>query len=102
MLISAGTLTKNEMTVTQIYAVDDLVDLTPHLNGPHLGPRHPDHLEFSPSPAILKAALIGNICNNAFRNDAGVNVGQATDVALLNVLPVLTKDDDRKVGQARC
>ncbi|ORY32918.1 hypothetical protein BCR39DRAFT_522368 [Naematelia encephala] len=91
-----GTLTKNEMTVTHIYAVDDLVDLTPQLNGPHLGPRHPDHAEFAPSPAMVKTALVGNICNNAFRNDAGVNVGQATEVALLNVLPVLGKDDERK------
>ena len=89
-----GTLTKNEMTVTYIYAVDDLIDLNPHLH-PSFGPRHPDHA-FNPSPAILKTALVGNICNNAFRNDQGLNVGQATEVALLNVLPVLSADDERK------
>jgi P-type Ca2+ transporter type 2C len=87
------------MTVTYLYSVDDLVDLTPHLH-PSFGPRHPDHAAFSPSTAMIKTALIGNVCNNAFRNEQGVNVGQATEVALLNVLPVLGKDDERKVGPA--
>jgi magnesium-transporting ATPase (P-type) len=32
-LIFAGTLTKNEMTVTHLYALDDLVDLTPATTG---------------------------------------------------------------------
>ena len=85
------------MTVTHIYSVDDLVDLTPHLH-PSFGPRHPDHAEFTPSAAMLKVASVGNICNNAFRNETGTNVGQATEVALLNVLPVLGKDDERKVS----
>lgn len=91
-----GTLTKNEMTVTQLYAVDDPVDLTPHLHH-NFGPKHPDHADFTPSPAMLKTVSIGNLCNNAFRNEQGVNVGQATEVALLNVLPVLSRDDERKV-----
>ena len=97
----AGTLTKNEMTVTHIYAVDDLVDLTPHLYTSRFSPRHPDHPNLTSSSAILKAAFIGNICNNAFRNDTGLNVGQATEVALLNVLPVLEQDDERKVRPSR-
>ena len=46
---------------------------------------------------MLKAALIGNLCNNAFKNEQGVNVGQATEVALLDVLPVIDADDQRKV-----
>ncbi|ORX35719.1 hypothetical protein BD324DRAFT_631378 [Kockovaella imperatae] len=90
-----GTLTKNEMTVTHIYAVDDLVDLGPHLH-PSFGPRHPESETLNPSPAMLKSALIGNICNNAFRNEQGINVGQATEVALLNVLPLLGAEDVRK------
>jgi Ca2+-transporting ATPase len=85
------------MTVTHIYATDDLVDLTPHLHH-NFGPRHPNHADLMPSPAMLKTALVGNICNNAFRNEQGINVGQATEVALLNVLPVLGKDDERKVS----
>jgi Ca2+-transporting ATPase len=99
-LIFAGTLTKNEMTVTHLYALDDLVDLTPLLHAPQFGPRRPDHPAVSPSPAMLKAALIGNLCNNAFKNEAGVNVGQATEVALLNVLPVLEREDERKASAA--
>ncbi|KAK8864588.1 calcium-transporting P-type ATPase, PMR1-type [Kwoniella newhampshirensis] len=92
-----GTLTKNEMTVTHVYAVDDLSDLSPHLNAAsHFGPRRPDYLPLSPSPAMMKTAIVGSVCNNAFRNEQGINVGQATEVALLNVLPILTADDQRK------
>ncbi|KAK4689295.1 P-type Ca2+ transporter type 2C, partial [Tremellales sp. Uapishka_1] len=97
-----GTLTKNEMTVTHVYAVDDLVNLTPQLNAPQFGPRHPDQAEFTPSAAVAKTALVGSICNNAFRNESGINVGQATEVALLNVLPVLGQDDERKNFVRKC
>ncbi|OCF30540.1 calcium-transporting P-type ATPase, PMR1-type [Kwoniella heveanensis BCC8398] len=92
-----GTLTKNEMTVTHVYSVDDLVDLNPHLAAASsFGPRRPDIPEFVPSQAILKTALVGSVCNNAFKNEQGINVGQATEVALLNVLPVLKAEDQRK------
>ena len=85
-----GTLTKNEMTVTHAYTVDDLVDLTPFL-----AERRPP---MSPSHALVKTVQIGSICNNAFRNELGVNVGQATDVALMNVLSVIEIDDPRAVS----
>ncbi|EIW70506.1 hypothetical protein TREMEDRAFT_43224 [Tremella mesenterica DSM 1558] len=93
-----GTLTKNEMTVTHIYAVDDLVDLTPLLDNrrDQFAPTHPDQHTFSPSQALVKVAQIGSICNNAFMNDSGVNVGQSTEAALLNVLPVLGQQDERR------
>ena len=92
---TVGTLTKNEMTVTHVYAVDDLIDLSDHLH-PSYGPRHPQREAFRPSPAISKSALVANICNNAFKNEQGLNVGQATEVALLNVLPVLGVEDARR------
>lgn len=93
-----GTLTKNEMTVTHMYSVDELVDLTPHLNVTSpFGPRRPDSQQLWISPALLKVALVGNLCNDAFKNEQGINVGQATEVALLNVLPVLKAEDQRKV-----
>ncbi|KAL0255407.1 hypothetical protein I308_100211 [Cryptococcus tetragattii IND107] len=92
-----GTLTKNEMTVTHMYSVDELVDLTPHLNATSpYGPRRPDSQQLWISPALLKVALVGSLCNDAFKNDQGINVGQATEVALLNVLPVLKTEDQRK------
>ena len=95
-----GTLTKNEMTVTHLYAVDDLLDLTPHIHHQHsFEPKHPDHQPLTPSPAMLKAVQIGTICNNAFMNEAGVNVGQATEVALLNVLSLVGQKDERKVSR---
>ncbi|GMK55275.1 hypothetical protein CspeluHIS016_0203310 [Cutaneotrichosporon spelunceum] len=92
-----GTLTRNEMTVTHMYTVDDLVDLNPQLAAAStLGPKHPDLAGFAPSAALLKTAQIGAICNNAFRNNEGKNVGNATEVALLNVLPTLRAEDERK------
>ncbi|KJE02993.1 Ca2+-transporting ATPase [Cryptococcus gattii NT-10] len=92
-----GTLTKNEMTVTHMYSVDELVDLTPHLNATSpYGPRRPDSQQLWIPPALLKVALVGSLCNDAFKNDQGTNVGQATEVALLNILPVLKTEDQRK------
>lgn len=92
-----GTLTKNEMTVTHMYSVDELVDLTPHLDATSpYSPRRPDSQQLWISPALHKVALVGSLCNDAFKNDQGINVGQATEVALLNVLPVLKTEDQRK------
>jgi Ca2+-transporting ATPase len=83
----AGTLTKNEQTVTEIYTVDELkvigAGITQH-------GRIPD--------AIRKTLTVGNICNSAFRNSEGINVGQPTDVALLNVLDVYGLQDARPVS----
>lgn len=88
---NAGTLTKNEQTVTEIYTVDELkvigVGLAQH-------GRIPD--------AIRKTLTVGNICNNAFRNNEGINVGQPTDVALLNVLDIYGLQDVRPVGLLFC
>lgn len=82
-----GTLTKNEQTVTEAYTVDEVikVDLA------HPGTR-------PTNPALLKTLQIGNICNSAFRNEEGATVGQATDVALLNVLEAFGMGDSRPVS----
>lgn len=97
--MTLGTLTKNEMTVTQMYAYDDLLDLSPFIHtNTAFGPRPPTHPSLNLSPAIAKSALVGNLCNNSFRNEQGAFVGQATEVALLNVLPILNLDDERKVS----
>ena len=84
---NAGTLTKNEQTVTEVYTVDELkvigAGITQH-------GRIPD--------ATRKTLMVGNICNNAFRNNEGLNVGQSTDVALLNVLDVYGLQDVRPVS----
>ena len=86
------------MTVTQMYAYDDFLDLSPYIHtNTAFGPRPPSHPSLNLSAALAKTALIGNICNNSFRNELGTYVGQATEVALLNVLPILNLDDERKV-----
>lgn len=88
--LDLGTLTKNEQTVTEIYAVDDML----HVD--HAGVVQPTaHL----SPAMAKTLEIGSICNNAiWREEDQGYVGQATDVALLNVLPTFGMTDQRNVG----
>jgi Ca2+-transporting ATPase len=85
-----GTLTKNEQTVTEAYAVDETVFLDPSSTVAYTG---------SVSPAIKKAIDIGAICNNAslVRNEDGAFVGQSTDVALLNVLQLFGLPDRREV-----
>lgn len=83
-----GTLTKNEMTVTEAYAVDETIFLDPSSTAPYSG---------SVSPAIKRAMEIGSICNNSTmeRNEEGNFVGQSTDVALLNVLDLFNIPDRR-------
>jgi Ca2+-transporting ATPase len=85
-----GTLTKNEQTVTEVYAVDEAILLDPTSTIPYTG---------TVSPAIEKALDIGALCNNALleRNEDGVFIGQSTDVALLNVLQIFGLPDRRQV-----
>lgn len=84
-------MTKNDQTVTEAYVVDETVALDPSSTTPYPG---------SISPALKKAVDIGVLCNNASlaRNEDGVYVGQATDVALLNVLDVFGLPDRRSVS----
>ncbi|PPQ78974.1 hypothetical protein CVT25_002258, partial [Psilocybe cyanescens] len=84
-----GTLTKNEQTVTEAYAVDETLFLDPSSTIPYTG---------TVSPAIKRALDIGALCNNAslIRNEDGVYVGQSTDVALLNVLQLFGVSDRRE------
>ncbi|KAL0955624.1 hypothetical protein HGRIS_001857 [Hohenbuehelia grisea] len=84
-----GTLTRNEQTVTEAYAVDETIQVDPSAAALSSA---------SLSPAMRKALDIGALCNNASlaRNAEGVFVGQSTDVALLNVLGVYDLPDRRQ------
>ncbi|KAI0919162.1 hypothetical protein AcV5_002148 [Taiwanofungus camphoratus] len=82
-----GTLTKNEQTVTEIYAVDESVSIDPSAPVP---PSQPV------SAAVMKTLAIGSLCNNAILDEEGSYVGQSTDVALLNVLSVFGMSDQRQ------
>ncbi|KAF8911582.1 Ca-transporting ATPase [Gymnopilus junonius] len=84
-----GTLTKNEQTVTEAYAVDETVFLDPSSVIPYTG---------TISPALKRTMDIGALCNNASlsRNEEGVYVGQSTDVASLNVLHLFGVPDRRE------
>ncbi|KAH9851152.1 calcium-transporting ATPase [Lenzites betulinus] len=82
-----GTLTKNEQTVTEVYSVDETISLDAS------SPAAPTT---QPSLSLLKTLSIGSICNNAVRDENGEFVGQSTDVALLNVLPLFGLTDQRQ------
>lgn len=84
--LPAGTLTTNVMTVTQAYTVDHgIFDV--HHKPPMLG------VEDSRS----RMFLVGNLCNHSHMDRSGKNVGQATEVALMNVLSKVGLSDERKV-----
>ncbi|KAF8755161.1 Ca-transporting ATPase [Rhizoctonia solani] len=53
------------------------------------------------TPAVRKTLEIGGLCNNAFRNAEGINVGQSTDVAMLNVLAEFGVRDERRQNFTR-
>ncbi|CAG8750385.1 8145_t:CDS:2, partial [Acaulospora morrowiae] len=70
-----GTLTENVMTVTKIFTLDEenTFDL--------------EHgLPNKTSPAMREVIKIGGLCNDAIIDDEEKKFGQATDVALLDVL----------------
>lgn len=78
-----GTLTTNEMTVTKCWTAEDaIVDVAQHMSHKH-------------TQALSRVLLTGNLCNNSHRNEQGTNVGQATDVALINILRVFGLEDQR-------
>jgi Ca2+-transporting ATPase len=90
LYLLTGTLTTNKMTVTKLYTVDDgILDLDSSplpLSGPL-------------SIAQTRTAIVGNLCNHSFRDSSGANVGQSTEVALIDVLPVLGLGDHREVSR---
>ncbi|TFY79050.1 hypothetical protein EWM64_g4957, partial [Hericium alpestre] len=83
----SGTLTQNVQTVTELYSVNEIVRIDPSSPAPPA----------CVSPALKTMVEIGAICNNASatRNEEGVFSGQATDVALLNVVSVFNMADPR-------
>ncbi|KAA1109792.1 High affinity Ca2+/Mn2+ P-type ATPase-like protein [Puccinia graminis f. sp. tritici] len=83
-----GTLTTNQMTVTQIFTIDDGLKTVQSLTEPNM------HM-LKISDVILKTLEIANLCVNAYRNQDGTNVGTSTEVALLNVLTILGVEDCR-------
>ncbi|CAE6396398.1 hypothetical protein ACGC1H_005329 [Rhizoctonia solani] len=83
-----GTLTQNEQTVSQIFVVDHIVNVETGF-----GTRINTNVV---TPAVRKTLEIGGLCNNAFRNSEGINVGQSTDVAMLNVLAEFGVRDERR------
>jgi len=89
--LHSGTLTKNEQSVVEAYAVDEDI---------HIDPSNPTTMDNrSMSSAMRKTMEIGALCNNASltRNEEGEFVGQSTDVGLLNVLDMFSLPDPREV-----
>ncbi len=71
------------MTVVKCWTAEDgILDVTQHLSHRH-------------TQALSRVLLTGNLCNNSHRNEQGTNVGQATDVALVNILRTFGLEDQR-------
>jgi P-type Ca2+ transporter type 2C len=83
-----GTLTQNEQTVTELYVVDEVL---------RVGVSGGTSVSRVLSPAARKVLEVGAICNNSVRTERGEYVGQATDVALANVLGAYDIADPRLV-----
>ncbi|CAI2166273.1 11919_t:CDS:10 [Funneliformis geosporum] len=80
-----GTLTENVLTVTKIFTLDEenIFDL--------------EHgLPTKTSSAMREVLKIGGVCNNASIDEKGKKYGQATDVALLDVIIKMNMEDDIK------
>lgn len=77
------------MTVTKAYTVDHDIFDVPSTN--------PLRLHFD--DAQSKPFLIGNMCNHSHVSRKGENVGQATEVALMNALRSVGLVDQREVRQ---
>ncbi|KAI9318470.1 PMR1-type calcium-transporting P-type ATPase [Dichotomocladium elegans] len=82
-----GTLTRNQMTVTQVFTVDGQTTFD------FLGP-HASTVAFT--EALRQTLRIGNLCNNAQLAENGVFVGQPTEVALLDILGQVDLQDERE------
>ncbi|KDE06940.1 calcium-transporting P-type ATPase, PMR1-type [Microbotryum lychnidis-dioicae p1A1 Lamole] len=87
-----GTLTTNVMTVTQAYTVDDGIFSISH---------DEQSLVLHPQDHKVKLFLIGNLCNHSTLDRSGKNIGQPTEVALMNVLPQVGLKDVRTTFQRR-
>ena len=75
--------------MTELYSFDELKQL-------QVGLAHHGRI----SEALRRNIMVGNLCNNAFRNTEGVTVGQSTDVALLDVVTTFGLQDHRTVRRS--
>ncbi|SCV67919.1 BQ2448_40 [Microbotryum intermedium] len=87
-----GTLTTNVMTVTQAYTVDDGIFAISHDS---------QSMVLHPQDAKAKLFIVGNLCNHSTLDRSGNNIGQPTEVALMNVLPQVGLNDIRSTFQRR-
>ncbi|KAI9492667.1 P-type ATPase [Zychaea mexicana] len=80
-----GTLTRNQMTVTKVFTIDDEKTFDYEHNAPS-----------KLSAALHQTLRIGNLCNNAYVGEDGKYIGQPTDIALLEVSVRSGLKDDRE------
>ena len=88
-----GTLTENHMTVTKLW-VDGLPT-----SGIEISVASSNEDILGKFPGLKKVLTIGNLCNNARIGDFGKMIGQATDIALIEVLAVFGLEDIRAVHE---
>lgn len=96
-----GTLTMNHMTITKIYTLENDEVLDVEKSGKAISSMGNDtavkrvlRIGILPFYVVLTS---GNLCNNAHLGEFNKLVGQATDVALIDILNTLHLEDIRPV-----
>jgi Ca2+-transporting ATPase len=91
-----GTLTRNKMTVTKVWAVD-MGEVSDSSHKPWVTINAHTHETSPPSPAVATMLQVGNFCNNSrLSTELNKFVGNPTDVALIDVLSRFGLEDNRK------
>jgi len=98
----AGTLTMNHMTITKMYTLesDEVLDVEKSVDaissmGNDTAVKRLLRIGFHRVYSYLTS---GNLCNNAHQGEFNKLVGQATDVALIDILNTLHMEDIRPVS----
>src|ERR1700738_5642727 len=87
----AGTLTMNHMTITKVFTLEreDILEVEKSVDA---------ITSLGNESAVKRVLRIGNLCNNAHRGEFNKLVGQATDVALIDILHKFQLEDIRPVS----
>ncbi|KAG0318520.1 High affinity Ca2+/Mn2+ P-type ATPase-like protein [Dissophora globulifera] len=83
-----GTLTMNQMTVTKFFTLAEgfPVDLDQNKT-----------VDVDVHPGLRRLLQVGNLCNNAFKDEHSKWIGQPTDIALIEVLRTVGVTDERPI-----
>jgi magnesium-transporting ATPase (P-type) len=95
-----GTLTMNHMTITKLYTLDtgelEVDNATEQISSLPADSAAKRLLRIG-TPCTRLVLIAGNICNNAHLGEFNKLVGQATDIACVEILEKFNLEDVRQV-----